>query len=148
MMGAITAAVLQKAFAVNGLVSGTNHLYQVELIIEKDNYWKGVFLESSAAFILVFMQISSHNKATKFSDDLITNTAFLSAATLIAMMIGGYEMEILLLTPVNPTVGFAIFFSRQTKDQWKCMWLYTIVPWLGAFLALGFYVCVYFKARI
>jgi len=112
LLGAMTAAVLQKAFTVNGLADDA---YEINIYIAKNDYGRAFFLETSAAFIYVFMWISSQNRVTKFSNDLAINTAFLAGASLAAMLIGGLEIYHLQLTPVNPTVGFAIFFSRQTK---------------------------------
>lgn len=115
MLGALSAALLQKAFAVNGLTTA-GYTYPLVIEIAKENYGKSFFLETSAAFILVFMWISSQNRTTKFSNDLAINTAFLAGASLASMLIGGLEIINLQLTPVNPTVGFAIFFVRQTKS--------------------------------
>jgi len=58
------------------------------------------------------MWLSTQNKTTRFSHDLAINNAFLAGSTLFAMLLGGLEVDRYKITAVNPTIGFAIFFTN------------------------------------
>ena len=107
MTGALTGALINLPQQSTRIDSNP---IKLELSVMIPDYGKAIFLESAASFILVFMWLSTQNKTTRFSKDLAINNAFLAGATLVAMLIGGLEVEKYLITTVNPTVGFAIFF--------------------------------------
>ena len=144
LAGAATAALLQRAFATNGI---PNDPYDIELFYYVGDFGSALLLEIVGAFMLVFMWLSTQNKATRFSEDMAINNAFLAGATIASMLIGGIKVPEFFLTPANPTIGFCIFFMNQTKASWKSFWLFAFIPWVGAALALGFYFCVYLKAK-
>jgi len=58
------------------------------------------------------MFLCSNNEVTKFSNDKVINTAVLAGSYIACMLLAGLEIPNLKLSPVNPTVGFSIFFMN------------------------------------
>jgi len=114
-LGAGTAALLQKIFVVSEshLFFGlTNDPMKLQLYYDSNEFFQAIVLESIGCFMLVFMWLSTQNKATRFSEDMAINNLFLAAATLCSMLIGGVNLQNLALSPCNPTIGFFITFMN------------------------------------
>ena len=113
--GAASAALLQKIFVVSDsyvFFGLANDPMDLQLYYEPNEFFQAIILESIGSFMLVFMWLSTQNKATRFSEDMAINNLFLAAATLCSMLIGGVNLQNLALSPCNPTIGFFITFMN------------------------------------
>lgn len=50
------------------------------------------------------------------------------------------------MSPVNPTVALATFFSNQTVRSWESSWIFVVIPWYGGVIAVVLYYGVYLNA--
>ena len=98
------------------------------------------------SFFLVFMYLCSTDVKTKFTKDAAIQTIILAGSYLGAMLLAGVKLTQIRASPVNPAIAFGIIvWNAAGGDNWKNIYIFCLVSFLGSFLALIFFRLVYKK---
>jgi len=97
------------------------------------------------SFFLVFMYLSSTEPKTKFTNDKAIQTVILAGSYLGAMLLAGNKIKVIQTSPVNPAIALAtlIFGIEEFGEGLKSIWIFCVVSFGGAILALVFFKKIY-----